>query len=154
MYFNSIRSSLFLFSCWVLFWNIILKGGGVMTFNIWSMSLVGIGIGRKMLKKQIFLKNIQKIFKIIFRIEILLHLGVPDKQILLNFGVPNNQILLLFRVPDNQILLHCGVPDNCSSGQGMARRIYSLTSCRGHRNGVRFGGRGHRNRVKFSCWGH
>ena len=77
-----------------------------------------------------------------------------DNQILLRFDVPDNQILLRFGAPDNQILLHLGVPDNCSSGPGMAGRIYSLSSCRGHRNGVKFGCRGHRNGVKFGCRGH
>ena len=60
------------------------------------------------------LKNPRKFYLIFFRIEILLHLGVPDDQILLHFSVPNNQILLRFSVPNKQILLHVGVPDNCS----------------------------------------
>ena len=89
-----------------------------------------------------------------FKIEILHYLGVPDNQILLHFGVPDNQMLLHFGVPDNQILLNLGVPDNCFSGAdlGLAGRIYSLSSCRGHRNGVTFGCQGHQNRVKFGCW--
>ena len=40
-----------------------------------------------------------------FRIEILLHFGVPDNQILLSFGVPDNQILLHFGVPSPHFLL-------------------------------------------------
>ena len=44
------------------------------------------------------------------------------------------------------------VPDNCSSGPGMARRIYSITSFGGHQNGVKFGCWGHRKGVKFGCW--
>ena len=59
-----------------------------------------------------------------------------------------------FGVPKNKILLHFGVPDNCSSGPGMARRIYSLSTCRGHQNGVKFACRGHRNGVKKNCLGH
>ena len=58
-------------------------------------------------------RNPRKFYLIRFRIEILLHLGVPDNQILLHFSVPNNQIFLCFGVPDNQILLHFGVSDNC-----------------------------------------
>ena len=40
---------------------------------------------------------------IFFRIEILLHLDVPNIQILLHFNVPDNQFLLHFGVPNNQI---------------------------------------------------
>ena len=60
---------------------------------------------------------------IFFRIEILLHFGVPDNKILLHFGVPDNQIFLHFDVPDNQNLLRFGVPDNCSWGPHLADRI-------------------------------
>ena len=68
-----------------------------------------------MFKKKIWLKKSHRKWVLIFfRIEILLHFGVPDNQILLRFGVPDNQILLHFNVPDNQILLRFGVPDNCS----------------------------------------
>ena len=84
----------------------------------------------------IIFKNFQTFNQTNFRLEILLHLGVP-----------NNQILLCFGVPDNQTLLHLGVPDNCSSCPGMARRIYSLSSCWGHQNGVKFGCQGHRNNL-------
>ena len=58
-------------------------------------------------------KNPRQFYLIFFRIEILLHLGVPYNQILLHFSVPNNQILLHFGFPDTQILLHFGVPENC-----------------------------------------
>ena len=85
--------------------------------------------------------------------EVLLHLIIPDNQILFRFGIPNNQVLLRFGVPDNQILLNLCDPDNCSSGPGMAGRIYSLSSCRGHRNGVTYISWGHQNKVKFSCLG-
>ena len=85
----------------------------VTIFNILTIGPVGIGIGGKMLKNNcLTLKNPRKFYLIFFRIEILLHLGVPDNQILLHFSVPDNQILLRFGVPDNQILLHFGVPDN------------------------------------------
>ena len=47
-----------------------------------------------MFKKKITSKNHRKFYLIFFRIEILLHLGVPDNQILLHFSVPDNQILL------------------------------------------------------------
>ena len=70
------------------------------------------------------------------------------------FASPTTRLYSVLVFPKNQILLHLGVPDNCSSGPGMARRIYSLSSCRGHRNGVKFGCRGHRNGVKFGCRGH
>ena len=93
-------------------------------------------------------------FKKQFRIEILLHLGVPDNQTLLHFGVPYNKIALCFGVLNNQILLHLGVPDNCSSYPGMAGKIYSLSSFWGHQNGVTFGCPGHHNRVKFGCQSH
>ena len=76
------------------------------------------------------MKTSKKFNQIFFRIEISLQSGVPDNQILLHLGVPDDQILLRFDVPDNQILLHFGVPDNFSSGPDMARRIYSLSSCR------------------------
>ena len=73
------------------------------------------GIGGTMFKNNCLTsKNPRTFYLIFFRIEILLHLGVPDNQILLHFSVPDNQILLRFGVPDNQILLHFGVPDNCS----------------------------------------
>ena len=65
-----------------------------------------------MFKKYFF--YLTKLNLIFFRIEILLHLGVPNDQILLHFSVPDNQILLCFGVPNNQILLNFGVPDNCS----------------------------------------
>ena len=68
----------------------------------------------KCFKTKFTSKNPRKYNKQKFKIEILLHLGVPDNQILLHFSVPNNQILLRFGVPDNQILLYFGVPDNCS----------------------------------------
>ena len=61
------------------------------------------------------------------RIKILIHLGVPENKILLHLGVLDSQILLRLGVPYNQILLHFSVPDNCSSGQGMAMKIYSLS---------------------------
>ena len=73
-------------------------------------------------------------------------------EILLHFGVPNNEILLHFGIPDNKILLRLGVLD-CSSGPGMARRIYSLSCCQGHQNGVTFGCRGHRNGVNLVVGG-
>ena len=72
--------------------------------------------------------------------------GCPDNQILLHFGIPDNKILLRFGVPDNQILLHLGGPNNFSSGPGMAGRIYSLNSYRGHQNGIKFGCRGHQTK--------
>ena len=104
--------------------------------------------------KKKYSKNSQKIKLFFIRIEILLQLGVPDNQILLHFGVTDNQILRRFAVPANQILLHFSVPDKCSSGPGMARRMYALSSCREHRNGVIFGCWGHRNEVKFGCREH
>ena len=59
----------------------------------------------------------QKMYFFVFcRIEILLHVGVPDNQILLHFGVHNNQILLHFDVPDNKILLCFGVPTTALEG--------------------------------------
>ena len=79
----------------------------------------------------------------LFRIEMLLHLGIPDNQILFDFGFT-----------DNQILLHFGVPDNWSSCPGMVGRIYSLSSCQGHQNGIKFGCPGQRNRGMFGAWGH
>ena len=63
------------------------------------------------------------------------------------------EILLHLGDPDNLILLHFGVHDNCSSGPGMARRMYS-SSCQGHQNEVQFGCRGHQNKIKFCCQGH
>ena len=129
--------------------------GDVTIFNIWTIGPVDIGIGGKMFLKKVPLEKLSENFiKFFFRIEILLHLGVPYNQFLLHFGVPDNQILLRFGVPDNLILLHFCIPDNCSSGPSMARRIYSLSSCQGHWNGVKFGCRGHWNGVKFGCWGH
>ena len=57
----------------------------------------------KCLKSNFDLKKSQKILFNIFRIHILLNLGVPDKQILLHFNVPDNQILLRFGFPNKQI---------------------------------------------------
>ena len=56
----------------------------------------------------------RKCYLTLFRIEMLLILGVPNNQIVLHFSVPNNQILLRFGVHNNQVLLHFGVPDDCS----------------------------------------
>ena len=88
--------------------------GGVTILNILTIRPVGIGIAGKMFQSTLLTsKNPQK-FNLIFRIEISLHLGVPNTKVLLHLDIPNNKILLHFIVPDNQILLHIGVPDNCS----------------------------------------
>ena len=71
-----------------------------------------------------------------FKIEILLHFGVPKNQILLRFSVLNNQILLHFDVPDNKIVLHCGVPSNCTWGPHPAGRIGCATSVLSWRGNV------------------
>ena len=77
-----------------------------MILNIWTISPVGIGISGKMfLNKNLTWKTSRKFNIIFFRIEILLHLGVPNNKILLHFSVSDNQILLRFGVPDSQILL-------------------------------------------------
>ena len=102
-----------------------------------------LNLKKKKEEKNLTLKTSRRWNFFVFRIEILLHLGIPDNQILFNFGVPDNQILLYF-----------GVPDNCSSGPGMVGRIYSLSSCRGHQNGMKFGCPGQKNRVMFVFWGH
>ena len=52
------------------------------------------------------------------------------------------------------MLLDLGVSDIFSSGPGMARRIYSLSSCWGHQNGVELGCRVQQNGVNFCCQGH
>ena len=119
-----------------------LKWGFVTIFNIWTISPVGIGIDGKMLKKNTW-KTSRKFYQFFFSALKFYNL------ILLKFGVAVNQILHRFGVPDKQILLHFGVPDNCSSGPGMARRIYSLSSCQGHWNGVKLDCRGHPNGVTF-----
>ena len=80
--------------------------------------MLAFGLVDKCLKIFVLLQKSQKI-------EILLHLGVPDNQILLHFSVPDNPILLRFSVPDNQILIHFGVPNNCSMN-------ISSEPCQGH----------------------
>ena len=66
-----------------------------------------------MFKKYFFASKNPRKFNLIFlRIEIWLHMDVPDNQIVFHFSVPDNQILLRFGVPNNQILLHLNVPDN------------------------------------------
>ena len=121
------------------------------TVNIWTKSSVGIGIEWKCKKK------------ILYKLEIIFISGlkfyticpfVPNNKILLHFSVSNNQILLRFSVTNNQILLNLGLSDNCTSGPDIARRIYSLSSCWGHQNEVKFGCWGCRNWVKFGCRGH
>ena len=89
------------------------RGGGVKIFNIFLLALELVG---KCFKNNylLTLKNPRKFYLFFFRIETLLHLGVPNNQILLHFSVPDNQTLLRFGVPDNQILLHFGVSYNCS----------------------------------------
>ena len=70
------------------------------------------------------------------------------------FWCPQQQNFTPFWCPQQQNFTPFRCPNNCSSGPGMDRTIYSLTSCRGHLNGVKFGCRGHQNGVKFGCWGH
>ena len=56
--------------------------------NILTKSPVGIGIGGKRITNYFLAsKNPRKNYLLFFRIEILLHLGVPDNQILLHFSV-------------------------------------------------------------------
>ena len=87
-------------------------------------------------------KKSQKFDLIFFRIEISLHLGVPD-----------NQSLLQFSVPDKQMLLHFGVSDNWSMNISSQPCLGHQSSCRGHPSRVEFDHRGHQNRVKLGCWG-
>ena len=78
--------------CWVeleFFGILCLKGGCITIFNIWTISPIDIGICGKMFKKY-FLLTWRKWNKIVFRIEILLHLGVSNNQILLLCGVSHN----------------------------------------------------------------
>ena len=85
-------------------------------------------------KKSIFrLKNYQTKIDILMHVgvpdnQISLHFGVPHYQIQLHFGVPHNQISLHFGVPNNQISLNLHVPDNCSStSYGWLRSSRSMT---------------------------
>ena len=124
------------------------KPQGVVTIlNIWTISPVGIGICGKSFKNILFLE------KIFF-----------DNWHFIPFGCPRQSNFTPFRRPwqPNFTPVWCpwklnftpfGCPDNCYSGPGMAGRIYSLTRCQGHQNGVKFGCWGHQNGVKFSCWG-
>ena len=122
--------------------------GGVTIFNIWTISPVGNGIGGK---KIFFEKLPEKLIKFFSGLKFYSIWVSQTTKFYSIFASPTTKLYSVLVFPKNQILLHLGVPDNCSSGSGMARRIYSLSRCWGQRNGVIFGCRGHRKEVTFGC---
>ena len=134
-------------------WILVDTCGGFTIFNIWTISPVG-GIGGKMWRKKRFTRKKSRKKEEKNQDWIFTPFVCAQKPNFTPFQRPGHPNFNPFRCPDNQIWLHIRVPDNGSSGPAMPRRTYSLSSCQGHQNGIKFGCRGHQNGVNFGCQGH